>query len=176
MYSFNIAIQTSFMKFTSKLFLLPFLSVLLASLVVTLTCFGLELDSKLTNDTSAVANVSQINQINLEGKNSSDNSLSALGTEENKGVIIVKVTTLNGEHGKNFSSDFTVNIHANDPIPDTFKGNTTGTVVKLSMGMYSVTTSSIPYYNSSYSNDCNGGIMKVETKDCKIVMTYSKSE
>jgi len=43
------------------------------------------------------------------------------------------------------------------------------------MGMYSVTTSSIPNYNTSFSSDCNGGIMKVETKNCNIVMTYSKT-
>ena len=165
------------MKFTSKLFLLPFLSVLMTSLV-TLTCFGSELDSKLRNDTSTGANFSKTNpnQIDLESKRSTDNSSSALGTAENKGVMIVKVTTLNGENGRNFSSDFTVNIHANDPIPDTFKGNASGTTVKLSMGMYSVTISSIPNYNSSFSSDCNGGIMKVETKDCNIVMTYIKSD
>ena len=90
--------------------------------------------------------------------------------------MIVKVTTLNGENGRNVSSDFTVNIHANDPIPDTFKGNASGTTVKLSMGMYSVTISAIPNYNSSFSSDCNGGIMKVETKDCNIIMTYIKSD
>ena len=165
------------MKFTSKLFLLPFLSVLMTSLV-TLTCFGSELDSNLRNDTSTGANFinPNPNQIDLENKRSTDNSSSALGTEENKGVMIVKVTTLNGENGRNFSSDFTVNIHANDPIPDTFKGNASGTTVKLSMGMYSVTISSIPNYNSSFSSDCNGGIMKVETKDCNIVMTYIKSD
>ena len=170
-----MVIQTSFMKFTSKLFLLPFLSVLMTSLV-TLTCFGSELDSKLRNDTTTGANFSKTNQIDLESKRSTDNSSSALGTEENKGVLIVKVTTLNGEQGRNFSSDFTVNIHANDPVPDAFKGNSSGTVVKLSMGMYSVTISSIPNYNSSFSSDCNGGIMKVETKDCNIVMTYFKTD
>ena len=99
-----------------------------------------------------------------------------LGTEGNKGVMIVKVTTLNGENGRNVSSDFIVNIHANDPFPDTFKGNASGTTVKLSMGMYSVTISSIPNYNSSFSSDCNGGIMKVETKNCNIIMTYIKSD
>ena len=144
--------------------------------LVTLTCFGSELDSKLRNDTSTGANFSKTNQIDLESKRSTDNSSSVLGTEENKGVLIVKVTTLNGEHGRNFSSDFTVNIHANDPVPDVFKGNSSGTVVKLSMGMYSVTISSIPNYNSSFSSDCNGGIMKVETKDCNIVMTYFKTD
>jgi len=164
------------MKFTSKLFLLPFLPVLVISLV-TFTCFGSELDSKLRNDTSTStgANFSKINQIDLENKRNTDNSSTDLGIEDNRGVLIVKITTLNGEQGRNFSSDFTIYIHANNPTPDTFKGNTSGTVVKLSMGMYSVTTSSIPHYNSSFSNDCNGGIMKVESKDCNIVMTYSKS-
>lgn len=163
------------MKFTSRLFLLPFLSVLVTSLV-TLTCFGLDLDSKLRNGHATGANFNKTNQIDLESKGSAISSSSAFGTEENKGVLVVKVTTLNGEHGKNLSSDFTVNIHANDPNPDTFKGNSSGTVVKLSMGMYSVTTSLIPHYDSSYSSDCNGGIMKVETKNCNIVMAYSKSE
>lgn len=163
------------MKFTSKLFLLPFLSLLVTSLV-TLTCFGFESDSKLRNDTSTGVNSINTSQIDLENKLSTDNSSSSLGTEGNKGVMIVKVTTLNGENGKNFSSDFIVNIHANDPFPDTFKGNASGTTVKLSMGMYSVTISSIPNYNSSFSSDCNGGIMKVETKNCNIVMTHIKSE
>jgi len=144
--------------------------------LVTLTCFGSELNSKLKNDISSGSNFGESNPIDLETKPSTDNVSSALETEENKGVIIVKVITLNGEMGRNFSSDFTVNIHANDPVPDVFKGNSSGTMVKLSMGMYSVTISTTPNYNSSFSSDCNGGIMKVEKKDCNIVMTYTKSD
>lgn len=98
-----------------------------------------------------------------------------LTSDTNKGTLIVNVTTVNGDEDKNKSSDFTVNIHANDPIPATFKGNSSGTTIKLSMGMYAVTISSIPNYNSSLSSDCTGGIMKVETKTCNIVNTYSKS-
>jgi len=97
----------------------------------------------------------------------------AISSDTNKGTLIVNMTTINGDKGKNNSADFTVYIHANDPIPTTFKGNSSGTVVKLSMGMYSVTTSSVTNYNSSLSNDCTGGIMKVETKICNIVNTYS---
>jgi hypothetical protein len=97
----------------------------------------------------------------------------AISSDTNKGTLIVNMTTVNGDKGKNNSSDFTVYIHANDPIPATFKGNSSGTMVKLSMGMYSVTTSSVTNYNSSLSNDCTGGIMKVETKICNIVNTYS---
>lgn len=163
------------MKLISKLLLLPVLTLLTASLV-TLTCFGSELDPKIRNETSTGSNFSESSPNTLETKPSTDNSSSSLKTEENKGVIIVKVITLNGEMGRNFSSDFTVNIHANDPNPDTFKGNSSGTMVKLSMGMYSVTISTIPNYNSSFSSDCNGGIMKVEKKNCNIVMTYDKSD
>jgi hypothetical protein len=97
----------------------------------------------------------------------------AISSDTNKGTLIVNMTTVNGDKGKNNSSDFTVYIHGNDPIPATFKGNSSGTVVKLSMGMYSITTSSVTNYNSSLSNDCTGGIMKVETKICNIVNTYS---
>ena len=98
-----------------------------------------------------------------------------LTSDTNKGTLMVNITTVNGDEGNNKSSDFTVNIHANDPIPATFKGNSSATDVKLSMGMYSVTISSIPSYNSSLSSDCTGGIMKVETKICNIVNTYSNS-
>ncbi|MDR4491227.1 MAG: hypothetical protein R2685_10055 [Candidatus Nitrosocosmicus sp.] len=104
----------------------------------------------------------------------SSSTPSAISTpEENEGILIVKVITDNGESGTNQSSDFVVNIHANNPIPATFKGSDSGTLVKLSMGMYSVTTSSIPNYNTSLSSDCAGGIMKVEeTAHCDIVNTY----
>lgn len=162
------------MKLASKLFLLPILPVLMTSLF-TLTCLGSELDSKLSTDTYTETKFSNTSQIDLASKDSINNSTSALGKEESKGALIVKVITLNEGQGRNFSSDFIVNIHANDPVPDVFKGNVSGTVVKLSMGMYSVTTSSIPNYNTSFSSDCNGGIMKVEAKNCNIVMTYSKT-
>ena len=51
--------------------------------------------------------------------------------------------------GNKSSQDFKVNIHANDPIPSSFDGNSSGTTVKLGMGMYSITESSIPGYISS---------------------------
>ena len=98
-----------------------------------------------------------------------------LTSDTNKGTLIVNITTVNGDEASNKSADFTVNIHANDPIPATFKGNSSRTAVTLSMGMYSVTISPIPNYNSSLSSDCTGGIMKVETKICNIVNTYSYS-
>ena len=107
--------------------------------------------------------------------NSASNS-SALNLDKNKGVLIVKVTTINGDKGINKSSDFTVNVHANNPVPAIFKGNSSGTVVELPMGMYSVTTSSIANYNSSLSSDCAGGIMEVETVICDITNTFINSQ
>jgi hypothetical protein len=163
------------MKLMYEFFLLLLVSLLMASLV-TLSCFGSELDSKLASDTSYGTHFSKTNQSDLESERNTSNLSSTLTTEQNKGLLFVKVTTINQEHGMNVSSDFTVNIHANDPVPDTFKGNASGTEVKLSMGMYSVTTSFIEHYNSSFSDECNGGIMKVETKNCNIVITYSKPQ
>ena len=42
------------------------------------------------------------------------------------------------------------------------------------MGMYSVTESGPPNYNSSYSMDCSGAAMSVKTIKCEIINTYIK--
>ncbi|HET7285205.1 MAG TPA: hypothetical protein VFI70_11010, partial [Nitrososphaeraceae archaeon] len=42
------------------------------------------------------------------------------------------------------------------------------------MGMYSVTETSLPGYNSTLSDDCSGGIMSVQTKKCMITNFYSQ--
>lgn len=114
------------------------------------------------------------NQFSYQYDNSKS-SLKLISTKDNndKGKLMVKVITINNDFGKNKSSDFLVNIHANDPMPSIFKGNSIGTLVKLSMGMYSVTISSIPNYNASFSDDCSGGIMDVDTKFCNIINKYS---
>jgi hypothetical protein len=49
-----------------------------------------------------------------------------------------------------------------------------GTAVKLQMGMYSVTQTKLSGYNSTISGDCSGGMMSVEIKKCTITNTYSK--
>lgn len=117
------------------------------------------------------------NEMNHTDQDSNNISSLAFATSDNnnKGTLIVNVTTVNNELGKNKSSDFLVSMHANEPIPSMFKGNSNGTSVELSMGMYSVTISSIPNYNSYFSEDCYGGIMDVETKFCNITNTYSIS-
>jgi hypothetical protein len=92
-----------------------------------------------------------------------------------KGLLVVKVIVNNKDIGNKTSSDFKINIHANDPIPVSFIGNSNGTNVKLGMGMYSVSQSSFPGYVTTYSSDCFGGIMAAVTKMCIITNDYGNS-
>jgi hypothetical protein len=132
-------------------------------------------DSNLSNVTVNEINSNGSNQIEeveeKYGNNTTPPAVQSKDKDKDKGLLIVKVTTMNGKMGMNTSSDFIVNIHANNPTPASFKGGPE-TLVKLSMGMYSVTISPLPNYNSSFSGDCTGGIMKIETKICTIVNTH----
>ncbi len=92
-----------------------------------------------------------------------------------KGLLVVKTIVNNNDVGNKTSSDFKINIHANDPNPISFIGNSSGTNVKLGMGMYSVSQSAFPGYTPSYSSDCFGGIMAVVTKTCTITNNYDNS-
>jgi hypothetical protein len=92
-----------------------------------------------------------------------------------KGLLVVKVIVNNKDMGNKTSSDFKINIHANDPIPVSFIGNSNGTNVKLGMGMYSVSQSAFPGYVTTYSSDCFGGIMAAVTKMCVITNDYDNS-
>ena len=92
-----------------------------------------------------------------------------------QGILIVTEKVVNEGGGNKKPSDFTITVHGNNPSPSTFQGNSSGTVVKLQMGMYSVTETKLSGYNSTISGDCSGGIMSVETKNCTITNTYSRS-
>lgn len=120
------------------------------------------------NDTNSITSGSK------KFSNLSDSS--ELNLDKNKGILIVKSITINGDKGMNKSSDFTISVHANNPVPTTFKGNSSGTIVELPMGMYSVTTSSITNYNTALSSDCSGGIMEVETIICSITNSYINTQ
>jgi hypothetical protein len=92
-----------------------------------------------------------------------------------KGLLVVKVIVNNKDMGNKTSYDFKINVHANDPIPISFIGNSNGTNVKLGMGMYSVSQSTFPGYVTTYSSDCFGGIMAAVTKMCVITNEYGNS-
>lgn len=92
-----------------------------------------------------------------------------------RGTLIVTERVVNEDGGNKKPSDFTITIHGNNPSPSSFQGNSSGTAVKLQMGMYSVTQTKLSGYNSTFSGDCSGGMMSVESKNCTITNTYSKS-
>ena len=96
-------------------------------------------------------------------------------TDTIHGTLIVTKTVINLNNTKNNvkPSDFTITVHGNSPSPSSFQGSSSGTAVKLQMGMYSVTEQGPSGYNSSRSGDCSGGMMSVETKTCKITNTYT---
>lgn len=77
--------------------------------------------------------------------------------------------------GNKSSSDFTINIHSNNPIPSSFSGSSSGTSVRIGMGMYSVSEVPLKNYTPHYSSDCFGGIMSNTTKKCIIINTYLNS-
>jgi Prealbumin-like fold domain len=127
------------------------------SMLVTTTTASLSLPVYATaeNKTTSSALPSSINQVH--------------------GILIVTKKVINEGIGNKKPSDFTVNVHGNDPLPSSFPGNSSGTSVKLQMGMYSVTETGPSGYNSTLSGDCSGGMMSVETKNCTITnIIYSK--
>ena len=100
-------------------------------------------------------------------------SLSAVNLAQ--GTLVVTERVVNEGGGNKKPSDFTITVHGNNPSPSSFQGNSSGTAVKLQMGMYSVTQTKPSGYNPTFSGDCSGGMMSVETKKCTITNTYSKA-
>ena len=98
-------------------------------------------------------------------------------TNQIHGTLIVTKNVINFDGAKNSAkpSDFTITVHGNNPSPSSFQGSSSGTAVKLQMGMYSVTEQGPSGYNSTRSGDCSGGMMSVETKTCKITNTYTNN-
>lgn len=91
-----------------------------------------------------------------------------------QGMLIVSKNVINEGGGDKKPSDFVITVHGNDASPSSFHGNSSGTPVRLHMGMYSVTETRAPGYNLTLSGDCSGGMMTVETKRCIITNIYSK--
>jgi hypothetical protein len=105
---------------------------------------------------------------------SAQTNASVGGNKTVQGTLIVTTKVNNEGGGSSKPSDFTIKVHGNNPSPSSFPGNSSGTAVKLNMGMYSVIESGPPNYNSSSSMDCSGAVMSIETIICEITNTYIK--
>ena len=105
------------------------------------------------------------------------NNISYLAATNNnsQGMLIVIKKVINEGGGNSTPSDFLIKIHGNNASPSSFQGNSYGTIVKLDMGMYSVTESGPSGYNATSSMDCSGAVMSVGVKHCYITNTYVKS-
>jgi hypothetical protein len=116
-----------------------------------------------------------IKEQNTISNESNQNKTSAVAINNTvQGTLIVTSKVNNEGGGSSKPSDFTIKVHGNNPSISSFPGNSSGTAVKLDMGMYSVTELGPSNYNSSLSMDCSGAVMSVKTIKCEITNTYIK--
>jgi hypothetical protein len=115
----------------------------------------------------------------LEAREIDNNPIASYGrisltnsSDRIEGTLMVTKKVINENGGTSVPSDFTINVHGNNAKPTSFPGNSSGTFVKLEMGMYSVTESGPSNYNSTSSMDCSGAVMSVEILRCDLTNTY----
>ena len=150
-----------------------------ASIVILIT-FNLSTTMTHTDNILRLSYSQQEQEIVREEKTFSNESAQANATAAatNKNIVqgtLVVTTKVNNEGGGSSQpSDFTIKVHGNNPSNSSFPGNSSGTIIKLDMGMYSVTASGPPFYNSTSSMDCSGAVMSAETIKCEISSTYVK--
>ena len=112
--------------------------------------------------------------ISNESTQNKTSSAAAINNTVQWTLIVTKKINNEGS-GNSKPSDFIIKVHGNNPSISSFPGNSSGTVIKLDMGMYSVTESGPSNYNSSSSMDCSGAVMSVKTIKCEITNTYIKT-
>ena len=149
-----------------------------ASIVILIT-FNLSTTMTHTDNIFRLPYSQQEQEIVREQKTFSNESTQAkatAGATNNtvQGTLVVTTKVNNEGGGSSQPSDFTNKVHGNNPSNSSFPGNSSGTIIKLDMGMYSVTASGPPFYNSTSSMDCSGAVMSAETIKCEISSTYVK--
>ena len=162
-----------------KLFFISVLIVVLIASTTEADFFSLYNTVKLADNFLPLSYSQQkqetIKEQKIISNESTQNKTSAAAISNTvQGTLIVTTKVNNEGDGSNKPSDFTIKVHGNNPSITSFPGNSSGTVVKLDMGMYSVTESGPSNYNSSSSMDCSGAVMSVETVKCEITNTYIK--
>lgn len=149
-----------------------------ASIVILIT-FNLSTTMTHTDNILRLSYSQQEQEIVREQKTFSNESAQAKATAAAtnntvQGTLVVTTKVNNEGGGSSQPSDFTIKVHGNNPSNSSFPGNSSGTIIKLDMGMYSVTASGPPFYNSTSSMDCSGAVMSAETIKCEISNTYVK--
>ena len=160
-----------------KLFFISVLIVILIASIIEANFFSLSNAARPSYNFLPLSYSQQEQEIIKEQKvisnKSNQNKTSAAAINNTvQGILIVTTKVNNEDGGSSKPSDFIIKIHGNNPSINSFPGNSLGTRVKLDMGMYSVTESGPPNYNSSYSMDCSGAVMSVKTIKCEIINTY----
>ena len=149
-----------------------------ASIVILIT-FNLSTTMTHTDNILRLSYSQQEQEIVREQKTFSNESAQPKATaaatnNTMQGTLVVTTKVNNEGGGSGQPSDFTIKVHGNNPSNSSFPGNSSGTIIKLDMGMYSVTASGPPFYNSTSSMDCSGAVMSAETIKCEISNTYVK--
>jgi hypothetical protein len=147
--------------------------------IVILITFNLSTTMTHTDNILRLSYSQQEQEIVREEKTFSNDSVQAKATAAAtnntvQGTLVVTTKVNNEGGGSSQPSDFTIKVHGNNPSNSSFPGNSSGTIIKLDMGMYSVTASGPPFYNSTSSMDCSGAVMSAETIKCEISNTYVK--
>jgi hypothetical protein len=147
--------------------------------IVILITFNLSTTMTHTDNILRLSYSQQEQEIVREQKTFSNESAQAKATvaatnNTVQGTLVVTTKVNNEGGGSSQPSDFTIKVHGNNPSNSSFPGNSSGTIIKLDMGMYSVTASGPPFYNSTSSMDCSGAVMSAETIKCEISNTYVK--
>ena len=83
---------------------------------------------------------------------------------------VIVTTRVSG--GSKSPSDFTITVSGNNPKPDSFPGSSSGTSVTLLAGRYSVSSSTIDGYTTSYSSGCSGTASGGQVK-CTVTNRYT---
>jgi hypothetical protein len=162
-----------------KLFFISVLIVVLIASTTEADFFSLYNTVKLADNFLPLSYSQQkqetIKEQKIISNESTQNKTSAAAISNTvQGTLIVTTKVNNEDGGSSKPSDFIIKVHGNNPSISSFPGNSSGTIVKLDMGMYSVTESGPSNYNSSSSMDCSGAVMSVETIKCEITNTYIK--
>ena len=89
--------------------------------------------------------------------------------DDKPGFVNVIKQVINNNSGTKQPSDFRIQATGNHPIPSSFNGSSSGTVVQLNAGSYSMTEMADPGYKKvTYSDGRSGSISLGENRTCVI--------